>query len=38
MLSMAVLFTLFRLFAPYAGKTAPSQEFNKYHHERRDAA
>lgn len=38
MLSVAVLFTLFRLFAPYAGKTAPSQEFNKYYHERRDAA
>ena len=30
MLSVAVLFTLFRLFAPYAGKTHPSQELNKY--------
>lgn len=38
MLSVAILFTLFRLFAPYAGKNAPSQELNKYDHERRDAA
>ena len=38
MLSVVVLFTLFRLWGLSAGKTAPSQELNKYHHERRDAA
>ncbi len=38
MLSVAVLFYVVSTLGSLSRKTAPSQELNKYHHERRDAA